>query len=282
MIVPPAEVKVMMQPLLNHQALVRPLFASPHLKLVIDAVIAGSSPGLLWVDDAAQPRTAALWDKTHALYLAGIAHNRSFNDALRQQVTETIAKTVDALKIYPASLDWYPVIETLYPYAVLHQPQRVFYRLAALKLPDWRQSIPPGFRISPINNHFTSLTPLQNFDRLHEEITSCWNALADFQQRGFGFCAHNDETIVGWCTAEYVSAGQCGIGIETVEAYQRQGFAALTASAFAEHALAHGITAHWDTWKQNSPSVTTAEKVGFTKVEDYTIYFGELKPTRTD
>lgn len=257
-----------------------PLFASEHLQLVASAVIAGNSPGRFWVDDADQPRTAALWDKTHALYLAGAADNATFNDALSQFMSDTITQAVDVLKIYPVSGNWNPVIETLYPYAALHQPQRVFYRLGTLNLPNWRERLPEGFRVSSINDNFTELSALQNFERLREEIESCWNALADFQQRGFGFCAHDAETIVGWCTAEYVSEGQCGIGIETVETHQRQGLATLVASAFAEHCLEHGISAHWDAWQRNTPSVATAEKVGFVKVEDYTIYFAELKARR--
>jgi RimJ/RimL family protein N-acetyltransferase len=256
---------------------VLPLFASEHLQLVASAVSAGNSPGAFWVDEADQPRSAALWDKTHALYLAWAADHAAFNDALSQFVRDTVAQAVDVLKIYPASADWNAVIEALYPYEALYQPQRVFYRLVSLKIPDWRDRLPEGYRVSSINDNFTALTTLQNFERLREEIESCWNALADFQQQGFGFCAHDGETIVGWCTAEYVSGRQCGIGIETVETHQRQGFATLVASAFAEHCLEHGITAHWDAWQRNMPSVATAEKVGFVKVEDYTIYFAELK-----
>lgn len=270
-----------MFPLNDHLSSVLSLFASPHLRLVASAVVAGNSPGLFWVDDIPQPRTAALWDQTHALYLAGEADNAAFNDALGRFMGETITQAVDVLKIYPASGNWNPVIETLYPYAALHQPQRVFYCLGTLNLPNWRERLPEGFRVSSINDNFAALSILRNFDRLREEIESCWNALADFQQHGFGFCAHDAETIVGWCTAEYVSGNQCGIGIETVETHQRQGFATLVASAFAEHCLEHGITAHWDAWQRNTPSVATAEKVGFVKVEDYTIYFAELKLART-
>jgi RimJ/RimL family protein N-acetyltransferase len=268
-----------MQPLHNHHALIRPLFVSEHLQLVIDAVIAGNSPGLLWVDDVDQPRAALLWDKTHSLYLAGISHNPAFNTAISQIVAETVTQVVDVLKIYPGSSDWHPIIETLFSNATLHKPDRVFYRLASLKIPTWRDRLPAGFTISSINEQFMALSRLQNFNAMCEEIESCWNALSDFQQRGFGFCAHNAEAIVCWCTAEYVSGAQCGIGIETLEPYQRQGFATLTASAFAEYCLTHGITAHWDAWAHNMPSVATAEKVGFTKVEDYAIYFATLTPT---
>ena len=91
---------------------------------------------------------------------------------------------------------------------------------------------------------------------------------------GFGFCAMDGETIAGWCTAEYVSEGQCGIGIETIEAYQGRGVATALAGAFVDQCGERGITAHWDSWAANTPSVKVAARVGFTRVEEYAVYLG--------
>lgn len=105
--------------------------------------------------------------------------------------------------------------------------------------------------------------------------------MADFRRAGFGFCAHDAGTIMCWCTAEYVSEGRCGIGIETVPAYQGRGFAALTASAFVEHCAGLGVVSHWDSWSGNLASVAVAEKLGFRKIETYHVFvgsFGEAPP----
>ncbi|HET9898391.1 MAG TPA: hypothetical protein VFQ44_25965 [Streptosporangiaceae bacterium] len=56
---------------LPYLARARNLFSSAHLSLVIDAMIAGNSPGIAWADDAEVPRGVLIWDRAHCLYLAG-------------------------------------------------------------------------------------------------------------------------------------------------------------------------------------------------------------------
>lgn len=267
-----------------------------HLRLVIDAVIAGNSPGKLWVDDVDEPRSTLLWDNTHSFYAAGAADNAAFNQAMCDLFADTITPFAQAqqfgiFKLAYASEAWESVIEdTLAEYALKKYP-RVFFRLDVPKIPDWREQVPEGFQISEINGAWQRLEGLANFERLHEEIASCWNEVEGFRARGFGYCIHDTQAIAGWCTSEYVSKGtdlfgneyvsgdQCGIGIETVEEYQRRGFATLTASAFVEHCRECGITPHWDSWLRNMPSVRVAEKVGFRKIEDYAVYLGTYPPS---
>ncbi|HEU5391962.1 MAG TPA: GNAT family N-acetyltransferase [Streptosporangiaceae bacterium] len=98
----------------------------------------------------------------------------------------------------------------------LHRRKRVLYRGDRLAVTSWPQRIPAGYQVSAISEQFRQLSTLGNFGEVTAEIRSCWNSMADFRRAGFGFCAHDRATIVCWCTAEYVSGRQCGIGIETV------------------------------------------------------------------
>ena len=260
---------------------VRPLFTGDHLALVIDAVIAGNSPGRLWVDDPADPHSVFLWDKSHSFYLAGAPDQAADNVALSRLFHDQIslyalAHDFGIFKVYTSSENWTPTPETLFAANNLRKLDRVFYRGATLNISDWRARLPAGFQVSAINDEFAALSALENFALVTEEIKSCWNALDDFRQRGFGFCTHDSERIVCWCTAEYVSGNQCGIGIETVEEYQRRGFASATASAFVEYCQERGIRPHWDAWATNTPSVRVAETVGFQKVEEYSSSLGQF------
>ena len=72
-----------------------------------------------------------------------------------------------------------------------------------------------------------------------------------------------------WCTAEYVSPGVCGVGIETLEPYQKRGLATVAAQTFVQHAMRLGWQVHWDSWLNNTPSIRVAEKAGFEKVTEY-------------
>ncbi len=260
---------------------VRPLFKGLHLSLVIDAVAAGNSPGAIWVDDPAHPRSVFMWDKAHCYYLVGAAGDREFNAAIEKLIAERIApaasaRRVNVFKVYYSSEDWESKIEAIFGHASPAKMERVFYTLDRLRMPDWRERVPPGFCLDSINEQLLARRELKNISVVTDEIESCWNSLHDFVRNGFGFCLREGDTIAGWCTAEYVSGNQCGIGIETVKEYGRRGFATLTACAFVDYCSTHHIAPHWDSWKANTPSVAVAEKVGFKKALKYAVYFGKF------
>ena len=97
-----------------------------------------------------------------------------------------------------------------------------------------------------------------------------------FFKFGFGFSLVTKRRIVSWCTAEYVSRGKCGIGIETIPEYQNRGFATITASAFVEYCIQKGIRPHWKCNRDNLASRRVAEKVGFMKELEYPVHFGKF------
>jgi RimJ/RimL family protein N-acetyltransferase len=247
---------------------IRHLFSPDHLALVIDAVIAANSPARVWADDLATPRMALLWDGTHSVYLVGAVDHVG---ACRELFEREIAPAGrGVLKLHAADA----AVSAVCTGQSLHRRERVFYRGESSAIARRPQQIPAGFQISSINDKFAELGALANFADVTAEIGSCWNSLADFRRAGFGFCAHDADTIVCWCTAEYVSDGRCGIGIETAPEYRGRGFATLTASAFAGHCAERGIVPHWDAWSSNRPSVAVAEKLGFRKVETYSVFVG--------
>jgi len=74
---------------------------------------------------------------------------------------------------------------------------------------------------------------------------------------------------------ENVSSDKCGLGIETVEGYTRQGSATLAASATIDYVTSLGLMPFWDSWQDNVPFIALAERLGFEKVVDYFVYFGQ-------
>lgn len=242
---------------------VRHLFEAEHLALVIDAMVVGNSPATTWVDDEAMPRAAAIWDGAHSLYIGGIAERtRMLSAAISRHIVSAkpgLVK-VDATEAAAGAA---------LAGRVLDRRERVFFRGGDLLIPGWRSRLPAGLRIGSIEGEFRQVSALGNFAEVAAEIESCWHSMDDFLRAGFGFCAHDGEAIVCWCTAEYVSDGRCGIGIETVPSYRGRGLATLTASAFVDCCAARGITPHWDSWSSNAPSVAVAGKVGFREVETY-------------
>lgn len=254
---------------------VLPLFRAPYMEFVINAFAAGNSPARVWVDDRLQPESAFLWEGPR-YYFVGRDDNAVFNEAIGRLITTQIAPAPGSyLVIYYDSARWTEKLSGLFGGRPLHPAKRCFYRLDSQNIPDWRARVPEGFSIIPINRQLLSNTDSGNLDEVIGEIRSSWPSIDRFFEHAFGYCAlRNESEIVCWCTGEYVSGRQIGIGIETVGTWRRKELATLTASAFAEQCLATGIEVHWDCWADNFPSVRVAEKVGFRKVLDYEVYAG--------
>lgn len=261
----------------------RPLFTGDRLRLIFDAVLAGTSPGTLWADDPDTPRSALLQDGAHALHLVGDARNEPFVDAVAELIARRIAPAaldegIGLVKVSTSGDGWDDAVPRLFGGPPPRTADRVFARADRLSDAARHAPLPPGFRISALADRAADLSALRNFDLVTAEIASCWTGLDRFRRDGFGFCVHDATTIATWCTAEYVSAGRCGAGIETVPSHRRRGLATAAAAAFTEHCLARGIAPHWDAWADNTPSIAIAERVGFRVLETYRVHLADLRP----
>jgi hypothetical protein len=260
---------------------VHSLFTGPHLNLVIDAVVEGNSPGQIWVDDVTSPKTAFMWDKAYCYYLAGSANNGKFNASLKEFILKKIVPEAKAhnrfvFKVYYTSKDWEREIEVMFVYTSFKKRDRILYSFTKSRIPVWKDEITSELCIKPIDEKLIKNSSLENINAVVGEIKSCWNSVDDFLRNGFGFCFIQGQAIACWCTAEYVSGNKCGIGIETAKAYRGRGFARLTTCAFVEYCISNNMLPHWDSWKDNLPSIAVAEKAGFKKTFDYTVFFGRF------
>lgn len=255
-----------------------PLFKGPHVSLVVQAVIEGNDQGRIWADESETPRTVFMWDKAHCYYLVGNTGNHTFNRALETVITEEIEPEAiehNFLDFKVCCTDnWDAKIHSIFKDASLVKKERRFYTFKKSKV-DWKNTIPPGFTVKCIDEPLLKRA-FRNTDAVTEEIESMWNSVNDFFKHGFGFCAVYNNEIACWCTAEHVSKYRCGIGIETVEKYQRRGVATATAAAFVDHCITRSIVPCWDCWDNNIPSITVAEKVGFERMLNYSVYFGSF------
>src|SRR5438105_6383297 len=90
-----------------------------YFDIVARAVIAGNSPGAIWVDDPATPKSALVRDKGYCYYLAGDPTNANFNYALESLISAQIApEAITAgrpiFKLYYTSPDWQSQVETVF------------------------------------------------------------------------------------------------------------------------------------------------------------------------
>jgi RimJ/RimL family protein N-acetyltransferase len=256
-----------------------PLFQRLPYNLVPAAVAAGIARGRFFATDSAidgtQPALAVLWDDAHGLYLAGDfaladeAARRDVADLLRAEVFPT-AKAPGLILFADASASG-DVLAMLLPERRLIPDQRVIFRLEAHR-PVPSASL-DGYVLEPVDATFFRRTDLTGRESLDEWLADCWLSLDAFAAAGFGVAARSAAEVVGWCMAEYVGAGECGIGIETATDHRGRGLGTTLARAFIEQAAERDLIARWDSWARNRPSVAIAERLGFAERTQYPVHW---------
>jgi len=281
----------------------RSLFHPLAWHLTSAAVLDGNNPGRVFVDDPANPQTAFMFSP-EGCYLAGNPDNDAFNRALNHAIYtgEITGEKVTALFFvcHPESwearlaalLDPWPPIAMQPRRHVMKQPRRHVmkqprrhvmkrrhYACREVKY-DWRANLPDDFAVHRINDALLNQAGLRIPDHVHSWMENNWGSTAGFLERGFGFATIHDDQVVSWSLTDCVSRDACEIGIRTAEAFQRRGLATITAAAAVEHALSNGIAmVGWHCPEDNHGSIGTAEKVGFEKERDYTMYYTLLDKT---
>ena len=84
---------------------VRPLFQGLSYQAIIPAVLSGTSPGAVWADDAARPRTAFL-ASPEGCFLAGDPGNEALNRALNELIVGDILARNRAIVVIPQPDAW--------------------------------------------------------------------------------------------------------------------------------------------------------------------------------
>ena len=258
----------------TNYAKVRPLFQALKYHLSSAAVLDGNNPGRVFVDDPANPQTAFMFSP-EGCYLAGNPDNDAFNRALNHAIytREVLGEKVNALSFVYHPESWEARLAALLdPRPPITMPRR-HYVCREVKY-DWWANLPHGFAVHRINEALLNQAGLKIPDHVPSWMKNNWGSTADFLERGFGFVAIHDDEVVSWSLADCVSGDACEIGIHTAEAFRRRGLATITVAAAVEYALSNGFAmVGWHCPEDNHGSIGTAEKVGFEKERDYTMYY---------
>lgn len=263
-------------------ASVQALFKELTCHLSVQTVLAGILPGRIYVDDPTKPKTAILLPSNrHRVYVSGEPEPRLLADVMYLLSQESLAGNYGFVVYYNTSHAWEQTVGYVLQKQEITFSWRQLYRLKAPSSPI-AKPLPAQIAIGRIAEAIVEDTTLVNRDLLIEEIHSESPSLEHFFRQNFGFCAQDGHQLVAWCLAEYRYQGCYELGIETLEAYQRQGLATHLADAVIKHAFAQGATEiGWHCWAANTPSVATALKLGFEKVLDYPACYGQYRQTST-
>lgn len=230
-------------------------------KPFMDAVLEGKDDGRIFVDRVEQP-TAALMTRSYEYFVGGEPVG-----ALRQFIQDTPAEPDIFQHIYglvAVSDSWQIALLQDLGERVEIVPRRNFIWSSA-DVSGWREHIPAGMMVLPLDS---ALAARVNTEIYHYAplLTYFWGD-TDIETRGqFGYCALVGDTLAGVCHSVTVSATQVNLGVETAQAFRRQGVGLTVCQAAIEAALQRGLTPTWDADGNNLPSVGLARRLGF--VED--------------
>lgn len=258
-------------------------FPDPQAQMVLASIIAGNTRGQLW--EVGQPGGAGmfLWDRgNNVFYLAGDELlEESGAELARLMGTEIKDRAIEAGRAYFTVRDlgeWgEEAITGLFQGLSLGRMSKRFYSFRKAQVTAGRVPALARVRFQPIDSDFLGRDGLQNLAYVKEEIGMMWPSLERFGEKGFGVAALVEETVIGWCTAEYVSERQCGIGIATVAEFENKGVATAMAARFVEGCLQRCMTPHWECNSRNPGSVRVAEKVGFELIQEANFWVGAFQ-----
>ncbi|MEE9593113.1 MAG: GNAT family N-acetyltransferase [Thermoplasmata archaeon] len=252
----------------------RSLFQPLDYQLIIRAVLEGTSPGSVHVDDIDDPRSALLCS-AEGCFLAGDETISAFNLALRDLLVRKFfagnaSSGADEEMVFTVQPDgWIARFRVLFEGRQPRQVPRKHCACSEVKI-DWRARIPNGYSLQRIDREFLCRAKRDVPSHIPSWMQANWGSIDAFMERGFGYGMIHDGAVVSWSLADCVSGTECEIGIRTRQDYRRRGLATLTAAANVARALSHGFTrVGWHTNEENIASVRVAEKVGFIESRDY-------------
>lgn len=250
--------------------------------LIVQALLEDSSPGIIYVNDPAQPQSAFI-ASAEGRFLLGSPTNRDFNTALRHYFERLFAGEredwEEELVLTSSSDMWADALRNeILPFRPPFVSQRYYYRFEAPKV-EWRSHLPPEIEVHPISAGLLGREDLSNHKDLLFWINKNYGSQKHFLTQGFGMCLIHDHKIVSWSLTDCVWGNYCEIGIETDAEYRRQGLATIVTAAMVEACEKRGW-AHigWHCWHHNLGSVGVAETVGFRHQATYNSYVSFYDP----
>ena len=251
----------------------------------VTAVLHQTSPGRVYLDNLAAPRSGCLVSIDRA-YLVGDPDNVDFNTALRDELEATL---LAGDRVNPAdpelvlsleSPNWEPALADIlgdWRWPPIWGSNR-HYRLEQLKL-DWHTALPPDYTIARLDATLLANQGHRLPKNIADSIRIGWQNEAIFLANGFGFAALCGDELACWCLADVTAGDACEIGIETAVAHRHRGLAAAVTAATVEFCQQAGFRhIGWHCEASNVGSMKTAEKVGFVlerPYNDYTFVYDE-------
>ncbi len=244
----------------------------------VAAVLNGVNPGWVFADSLSEPSAALVWPRgMEGFYIIGEKVSASFLFDLDLYIQEVIVPRARhlGLRWFEFSCDresWGPVIERVFGQRNLAHSTQCAY---SLRPRDFKRSQEPAdgalYDTRALDQDLL-MSPLGASNLVRAKLSRFWESEAAFLARGLGCATVVGEEIASLCLSAFVAETTHAVDIETEETYRRRGFAERAARQYVELCLARSLNPHWDCMRENVASWSLAEKLGFHKTHEYSLW----------
>lgn len=143
-------------------------------------------------------------------------------------------------------------------------------------IPKANQSIPKGYQLRKVDKTIWNRMlqdKYENEDLLKIRLLESWYSFDEFMNKSVAYCTILDNRIVAVLVGTASFNKVIAIDIETEEKHRRMGLAYAMAIEFIADCLKKGYIPQWDCVESNPSSYKLAEKLGFEKFHENTVYW---------
>jgi GNAT superfamily N-acetyltransferase len=243
------------------------------------AVIRGTNPGRVFVDDKENPTTGLIWYKSLDIgfNLIGDCFNTIFKEEIGPFMEGYIKSEASKIGMdwfdgSGGTSDWDHTVKEIFKHRDIGNQEQQVYILD--EVIQKQNDLPIGYQLCEISEKL--LNNVENPSFLHEKILSFWDSVHDFLQKGVGYSIVHENKIVSYCFSGFITTKFSVTDVETAEEYRGKSLAQIATMAYAQECLRRGLTPYWDCMSENLPSNALARKVGFTNIRTYYVQYFQL------
>lgn len=249
----------------------------------ISGIISQECKGKLWVDHIETPRIAlaesyatgsfafigTYESEEDFLNLSNYLRNELFPQ-LKENGYDHFEFSIDSEMIRTSMLG-------MFKDKMIQSEKECSYRINTI--PKKTHILPTEYQIRKIDESFWSMLldgKYKNEEFLRIRLLESWHSFEDFINKSIAYCTIYDNRIVAVMVGTACYNNVIAIDIETEEKHRRMGLAYSMAVDFIADCLKNNYIPQWDCVESNPNSHYLANKLGFEKMNENTVYWFQL------
>ncbi|QOR35302.1 GNAT family N-acetyltransferase [Clostridium sp. 'deep sea'] len=244
-----------------------------------EAVIWGYNPGTIYVDDVLEPKSAVIWvEGMKGFYFVGDANNDRFNKFIVDFFDKVLIKKAKKInykwiEFSGLNTDWEITLAKLFKHKEKYDESKQFvYKHKEIKnFNEPSYELKQDYTVKAIDLQLLN-SEISNYDFLESIIITWWGSIDNYLKHGVGYCVMHNNMVISSCVTSYKKPGFMESHIHTLEDYRKQGFATIAVSKFLNYCRDNYFEPYWDCMQTNYGSQALAEKLGYEKQFEYTLF----------